>query len=98
MTNANLRECSNRPSDQILAVAKGQAQPRSCSVVAAGKTWWWAVIPITIESEIPIQFAPKLDIVGSVQIEVISTRVRNGRKEGSIQCEGSSVESEKLQA
>ena len=89
---------SDLPSEHLLAVAKGQAQAGGRSVVAACKTWWWAIIPIAIEGEIPVQFAEKLDVVRSTQIEVHAAKVRNGRQEGSIRCKGSSVKAEKPQA
>ena len=82
----------------LSAVAKGQTQARGCAIVAAGKSWWWAGIPVAIEGEIPVHFAPKLDVVRSAQIEVHSARVRYGWKERSIQSKRGSIKSEKLQA
>ena len=82
----------------MLVVAKAQTQTGGGSIVAPGKTGRRLGIPVAIEGEIPVHFAPKLDVVRSAQVEVHSARVRYGGKERSIQCKGGSIKSEKLQA
>ena len=64
-----------------LAVAKAHTKSRAGSVVAAGKSRRWVIVPIAIESEIPIKLSPQLNVVRRVQIEVYSAGLRNGRKE-----------------
>jgi len=64
-------------SAQRLAVADGQAHSGGCSVVAAGKTRRWMIIPVAIDGEIPVELAPEFDIVRTIKSEVHSSRLRN---------------------
>jgi hypothetical protein len=54
--------------------------PEVRTIVCTAEPRRWTAIPIAIESKLPVQLAPELDIIGRVQVEVNSARFRNGRK------------------
>ena len=62
-------------------VAKAYAEARGSSVIAMRKTRWRAIVPVAVEREIPVELAPEFDVVRRVEIELNSSRIRNGRKQ-----------------
>jgi hypothetical protein len=56
-----------------LAVAKCISNSGTGSIVAAGEAWRRLVVPVAVEREIPGELAPKLYVVGHVEIGVDAT-------------------------
>lgn len=60
--------------------AKAYAEAGTGPIVATGEARRRLVVPVAINGEVPIELSPKLDIVRSVQIELHSSRLREGRQ------------------
>ena len=79
-----------------LSVPKGPAQTRARAVIAARKVCRWPCIAIAIEGDIPRQIAEKLDVVGSIGIEMNTPWLRQRRQDAGINIEAGFVEAKEL--
>ena len=71
------RSQSDSPLNRVTEI---YADSGGGSIVARCEARRGFIIPVAIEGEIPIEFAPDFDVVGRVYIELNSTRVREGRE------------------
>jgi len=83
-------------SSGVLAVAKVDTQAGASAVITGRELRWGPIIPIAVESEIPVELAPKLDRISGIQIEVQAARIRNRREQSCADCQTGPIESEQL--
>src|ERR1700739_1805664 len=60
--------------------AKGPAESRTGSIIAAGETGRRPIVPVTVERDIPRQVADELNVIGRIRIETEAARLRECRK------------------
>jgi hypothetical protein len=84
------------PVKQMLAVAKSVANAAAGAIVAARESWRGLIVPVAVERQIPGELAPKLDVVGDVEIGVDAAGFGEGGEDYSGQIEVGFVEAEEL--
>src|SRR5271157_4507232 len=77
-------------------IPKRPAKSRTGAVVASRKVGRRPVVPVAIERDVPLQVAEQLHVVSSVQIEMDTARLGNGRQENSGDIQVGLVEPEKF--
>jgi hypothetical protein len=84
------------PLGEVLAIAKSVSNSRTRTVVAAGEAGRRLIVPVPVKGKIPGKLAPKLDVVGDVDIGVDSPGVGKRRQDIRADVEVGLVEAEEV--
>src|SRR5579885_531017 len=80
-----------------LLVPKGIAQPGTAAVVAALELSWRTGIPVSVERQVPVNFAKHLQVVGCIDLREEASRFCHGRYQAAGEIESSLLEGEDFQ-